>query len=91
MTENADGQMSFFAPDSLSGKTCREQRVPTVARTSKSSSRNSSESQTQMRPLCLCLIREDGLKPDASMTYWENSPLLGGFAMHSFGDRKSVV
>lgn len=86
MTENADGQMMLFGPASSAGKMSPARSVPTRDEISKPSSRSLSASQTRTLPMCLCLIREDGLKPDASMTYWENSPLLGGFAMHSFGE-----
>lgn len=86
MTEQADGQMTFFDLASSSGKMSPARSVPTRGETSKPSSRSSSASQTRRPPMCLCLATESGLTPDASTTFWVDSPLLGGFTTHSFGE-----
>lgn len=86
MTEQADGQMTFFDHDSLYLKMSPAYSVPTGGRTSKPSSRSSSASQTRRPPMCLCLATESGLTPGVSTTFWVDSPLLGGFMTHSFGE-----
>ena len=88
MTDQLEGQMSLFDldtsylkmfPDSYQVDTQREQ-------TSKPSSRKSSKSQSQMLPMCLCLTRASGQKPDVSTMNWEDGALLGDYTMHSFGE-----
>ena len=78
-------QMSMFDQDSWFGKTSQEHSVPTKAKTSKLSLPRSSESQNPMPPLCLCLTKDDGAKPDVSTMKWESGALLGEYTMHSFG------
>lgn len=83
MTDVLDGQESMFDPDGWFGKTCPELSVPTTAETSKPSLKKSSKSQTPPLPVCLCLKRDDGAKPDASTTRWERGVWPGGYTMRS--------
>ena len=83
MIEEMEGQLSMFAQDTWSGKTCREPSAVTKEKTSESSSKKSQKSTTKM-PLFLCLTRENGQTADTS---WEtDGALLGEFSMHSFGE-----
>ena len=83
MTEQMDGQVSLFAQDIWSGRTCRERSAPTAEKTSPQSSKKRSKSSSRKPPLFLCLKR-DGPQADAS---WEtDGALLGEYSMHSFGE-----
>ena len=83
MTEQMDGQMSLFAPDTWSGKTCLERSAATTEKTLPQSSKKRSKSQSRKPPLFLCLKR-DGQPADAS---WEtDGALLGAFSTRSFGE-----
>ena len=86
MTEELDGQLGLFDLDSWSGKTSPEHSAATEARTSKPSSQRSSKSSSRTLPMCLCLTRANGLKPDASIPTWETGALLGAYTTHSFGE-----
>lgn len=80
-----EDQLSLFGPVSWDGKMSPEHSVQTEVGTSKPSSRKSSGSQTQTPPMCLCLKKEDGLKPGVSMTIWDTGALLGVYTTASFG------
>lgn len=83
MTEQQDGQMTLFDPDSWSGKTSPEHSAATKARTSESSSKRRQGLRTVV-PLFLDLRKENGLLREPS---WEmGGPLLGEFSMRSFGE-----
>lgn len=86
MTEQLEGQVGWFDQDTWYGKTCQELSVATKEKTSKPSSRKSSKSQSQKLPMCLCLRRGDGQKPDASTMKWEDGALLGEYTTLSFGE-----
>ena len=82
MTDNLDGQVTLSDLGIWCGKMSPEPLVPTKEKTSRQSSLKSSKSANRM-PLYLCLTR-DGTSQDAS---WEtDSPLLGEYTMHSFGE-----
>lgn len=83
MTVYEDGQVSLFAQDSWSGKTCPEHSLPTEEKTSGRSSRKRSGSSSRKPPLCLYLKR-DGPQADASWV--TDGALLGVYSMHSFGE-----
>lgn len=87
MTSQMDGQLSMQDLGLWSGKTYLEHSVQTEEPISKPSSRRLPKSQSQTLPMCLCLTRESGAKPDASTMRWEDGPLLGDFTMHSFGEQ----
>lgn len=83
MTEQMDGQVSLFAPDTWSGKTSRAHSAATTEKTLPQSSKKRSGSSNRKPPLFLYL-RRDGQPADAS---WEtDGALLGEFSMHSFGE-----
>ena len=86
MTEELEGQLGLFDLDSWSGKTSPEHSAATEARTSKPFSQRSSKSSSRTLPMCLCLTRGNGLKPDASTPTWETGALLGAYTTHSFGE-----
>ncbi len=87
MTEQADGQVSLFGPDTWFGKTCQEHSAATEGRTSKPSLPKLSGSSSRKPPLFLCL-KTGGPQADAS---WEpDGALLGEYSMHSFGECPSV-
>lgn len=83
MTVYEDGQVSLFAQDSWSGKTCLEHSLPTEEKISGRSSRKRSGSSSRKPPLFLCL-RQDGPQADASWV--TDGALLGVYSMHSFGE-----
>ena len=88
MTENLDGQLGLFDPDTWCGRTCQERSVPASprAQTSPPSSKKSSKSQNQT-PMCVCVYQsEDGQKPGATTLRMADGALLGEFTMHSFGE-----
>lgn len=85
MTEQMEGQMSLFAQDTWYSRTCQESLVPTTEKISKSHSRKSSASQSQMLPLCLCLKKENGARADSSTMSWRGGLWLGKFTIHSGG------
>ena len=91
MTEQMEGQVGLFDPDTWSGKTCPEHSVPTAGKTSRPSSRKSSASSNRTLPMCLCLIGADGARPGVSTPTWELGALLGEFTMHSFGEQPSML
>ena len=83
MTEQQDGQMTLFDPDSWSGKTSPERSAATKARTSEPSSKRRQGLRTVV-PLFLDLRKENGLLREPS---WEmGGPLLGEYSMPSFGE-----
>ena len=86
MTDNLEGQMSFFAHDTSCGKMLREATVPTTGLTFKKSSLKSSALQNRMLPLCLCLKKESGINQDAYTMTWEDGQLLGDYTTQSFGE-----
>lgn len=83
MTEQMDGQVSLFGPDTWYGKTSPERSAPTTGKTSGRSSRKRSGSSSRKPPLFLCLKR-DGPQADASWV--TDGALLGVYSMHSFGE-----
>ena len=85
MTEQMEGQVSMFGPDTWSGKTSPEPSAQTEARTSQRSSKKQSGSQSRKLPMWMCL-RKDGPQADASSMRWESGLLPGEFSMHSFGE-----
>lgn len=85
MIEEKDGQMSLLDPATSFGKMSREYSAQIKGATSRPSSRKSPKSSTLIAPMCLCLKTENGAKQDASMMIWEDSQLLGGYTMRSFG------
>lgn len=88
MTVYEDGQVSLFAQDSWSGKTCLEHSLPTEEKISGRSSRKRSGSSSRKPPLFLCL-RQDGPQADASWV--ADGALPGEYSMHSFGESPSVA
>ena len=83
MTEEMDGQMNLFDPDSWSGKTSPEHSAATKARTSEPSSKRRQGLRTVV-PLFLDLRKENGLLREPS---WEmGGPLLGEYSTPSFGE-----
>lgn len=87
MTEQMEGQVSLFAPDTWSGRTCPERSAPTTEKTLPQFSKKRSKSSSRKPPLFLCLKR-DGPQADAS---WEtDGALLGEYSMHSFGECPSA-
>ena len=88
MTEQADGQMSLFDPDTWCGKTSPELSAATKAKISELSSKKPRESQIKP-PLYLDLRRGNGLTAEP---LWEmGGPLLGEFSTRSFGEFPSVA
>lgn len=83
MTEQMDGQVSLFAPDTWSGKTSPERSAPTEEKTLPQSSKKRSKSQSRKPPLFLYLKR-DG--PQAAASWVMDGALLGEYSMHSFGE-----
>lgn len=83
MTEQMDGQVSLFAHDTWSGKTCPERSAATTGKTLPQSLKKRSGSSSRKPPLFLCL-KKDGLQADA---WWEtDGALLGEYSTHSFGE-----
>lgn len=83
MTKQQDGQVSLFDRDTWFGKTYPEHSRQVKEKTSARYSKRRSESQTKA-PLFLDLRKENGEPQDVS---WEtDSPLLGVYSMHSFGE-----
>ena len=83
MIEQMDGQVSLFAHDTWSGKTCREHSAATTGKTLPQSSKKRSGSSNRKPPLFLCLKR-DG--PQAAASWETDGALLGEFSMRSFGE-----
>ena len=88
MQEILDGQTGLW--DGIpSGKMSPDASQATPGATSKSSSRNSSVSRNRQLLLCLCLRKESGPTPGASME-WEQTdfpfPWLGKSMMPSTGE-----
>lgn len=83
MTKQMDGQVSLFAQDTWSGRTCPERSAPTTEKTLPQSSKKRSGSSSRKPPLCLYLKR-DGPQADASWV--TDGALLGEFSTHSFGE-----
>ena len=88
MTEQMDGQVSLFAPDTWSGRTCREHSAATTEKTSPQSWKKRLKSQSRKPPLFLRL-KMGGQPADAS---WEtDGALLGEYSMRSFGECPSAA
>lgn len=83
MTEQMDGQVSLFGPDTWSGRTCPERSAPTTEKTLPQSSKKRSGSSSRKPPLFLYLKR-DGPQADASWV--TDGALLGEFSTQSFGE-----
>ena len=82
-TYNVEGQMSMFAQDTWSGKTCQEPCPQTKEKTSAASSKKQPKSSKKI-PLYLDLRRGGGLTQEPS---WEmDGASLGVYTMHSFGE-----
>lgn len=86
MTDDWAYQYSFADLGLLSGKTCQEHSVQTKGKTSKQSSRSSSASSNQMRPMFLCLRREGGASADACTMRWDDGVLPMPYTMLSGGE-----
>lgn len=88
MTKQQEGQVGLFDQDTWSGRMCRGHSHQTAAKTSARCSKKQPESQTKA-PLFLDLRKENGEPQDVS---WEtDSPLLGVYSMHSFGESPNVA
>ena len=83
MTEQMDGQVSLFAHDTWSGRTCRERSAPTTEKTSPQSLKKQLGWPSRKPPLFLYL-KKDGPQADASWV--TDGALLGVYSMHSFGE-----
>ena len=83
MTDVLDGQVSLCDLGIWSGKMSQEPSVPTTEKTSRPSSKKSSKSQNPPLPVCLCLKKGDGAKPDASTMNWESGVWPGECMMRS--------
>ena len=83
MTDNQGEQVTLSDLGIWCGKTYPEPLAATKEKTSKQSSKKSQKSTNRM-PLYLCLRGGVGVNQDVS---WEtDSPLLGEYTMHSFGE-----
>ena len=92
MTGQVEGQLSLFDLDTWSSKTSLDYSAAMPEKTSRQSSRKSSESSSRTLPMCLCLIRNtDGASQDASTMIWGNGALLGDYTMDSFGEQPSTL
>lgn len=89
--EQIPGQIDLFGPDTWSGRMCQEHSAATKAKTSGSSLKRSSKSQSRTPYLCLCLTRENGQNAECSTMRWVDGPLLGDYTMQGFGESPSVV
>ena len=90
MCENLEGQLGWFDPDGLSGKTCQDASPPAVKeeQTSKRSCRSCAKLSAKRLPLFLSL-KTDGLGQDASaewVTAVAPFPSLGDYTMLSTGE-----
>ena len=86
MTEQMDGQVSLFAPDTWSGRTCREHSAATEGGTSKPSSRRLSGLSSRKPPQ---FLKKAGLQAAAS---WEtDGALLGEYSTQGFGECPSAA
>ena len=86
MTEREDGQVTWFGPDTWSGRTYREpfpaQKEQTLRRSLKKSSKSANR-----EPMCMCVFRtRDGENPGATTLRMVPGQLLGEFTMRSFGE-----
>ena len=90
MTEQVEGQMSMFDPDTWCGRMflehCQAPEEVITEKTSRPSSRKSSGSHSQKPPMCLCLTGGGGAKQDVYTMNWVGGQLLGEYTMHSFGE-----
>ena len=85
MIYEEERQLSLFDLDMLSTKMSQGHSLPTAEGTSKPSSRNSSASQSQTLPMCLCLVGGGGASQDASTMNWVSGALLGDYSMDNIG------
>ena len=83
MTEQMDGQVSLFGPDTWSGKTCPERSAATTGKTLPQSLKKRSGSLSRKPPLCLCLKKAG---PQAAASWETDGALLGEYSTHSFGE-----
>lgn len=83
MTEQMDGQVSLFAPDTWSGKTSRVHSAATEEKTSARSLKKRSGSSSRKPPMFLCLKKAG---PQAGASWETDGALLGEFSTHSFGE-----
>ena len=88
MTEQMDGQVSLFAPDTSFGRTCREHSAATEGGISRPSSRKSPGSLSRKPPLFLSL-KKDGQQ--AAVSWVTDGALLGEYSTHSFGESPSAA
>ena len=91
MTDNREEQARMSAAAGQSGKTYPDVFRQTAAMTSRQSSRNSSESQNRMLPMCLCLRKTNGHTQDCSTMNWDNGAWPGENTTVNFGESPSVV
>ena len=85
MTEIAEEQIGMvYDPASSCGRTSPEQSKK--PQTSGESSRSLSGSRNRTLPIFLCLTRESGATPDASMTWTDGGVLRGEYITASFGE-----
>ena len=91
MTENREEQERTSAAAGQSGRTSPDASRRTAATTSRQSSRNSSESQNRMLPMCLCLRKTSGPTQDCSTMSWDSGAWPGESTTVNFGESPSVV
>ena len=84
-----DGQVLWSDLGFSFGRTSPEHSPATREETSRRSSRRSQGSQSRKLPMCLCLTRASGQRPDASTMTWADGPLLGEYMTRSFGESPS--
>lgn len=85
MTDYLEGQVSLFDQDTWFSKMSMDAEAATTVSTSRRSSRKSSESQSRMPLMCLCL-KTDGQKQDTSTMKWEAGLWHGRSIMPSGGE-----
>lgn len=88
MIEQMDGQVSLFAPDTSSGRTCREHSAATEGGTSKPSSRRLSGLSSRKPPQFLYLKKAG---PQAAASWETDGALLGEYSTQGFGESPSVA
>lgn len=90
MTEALEGQVGMFGLDTWCGKTSQEPIPVIPVRTSKPSSRKSSESQSRMPLMLKCLTGEvNGLTRAVTTTTWEDGAWPGAPWMLNTGELRS--
>ena len=91
MTENLEEQEKMCIAAGQSGRMYPDVSHQTADATFKLSSRNSSGSQNQMLPMCLCLRKTNGPTQDCSTMKWESGAWPGANMTVNFGVSPSVA